>query len=77
MSDAPTVTAVEFKTPEIIPGFPGQTEAHATLSDGTEKVVLKYFSDELTFTDSDLIGKTEQEIAKLFHDRDVAYLQSP
>ena len=56
--------------------FGGKATVHATFENGSEKVVLSYYSDELSFHPSEFIGLTEAEVGQLFHQRDVAYLRS-
>lgn len=38
--------------------------------------VLSFYSDELSFNPREFMGKTEREAHQIFHDKDVAYLQS-
>lgn len=49
---------------------------HATFEDGTTKKLFGYFSDELSFSESEFIGLTERQALDLRHKRDVAYLQN-
>ena len=51
-------------------------KVNAYFDDGTDAVLFDYYSDELTFTESDFIGLTQAEGKALFHTKDVAYLQS-
>lgn len=51
-------------------------EVWVTLSDGTEKMLFTYFPDELSFSESDFVGLTEDEARLLKFGRDRAYLQS-
>jgi len=53
-----------------------KTEVHATFDNGTTKIVLTFYDDELSFTAEEFIGLTEEEAHNLFHKKDVAYLQS-
>lgn len=46
------------------------------LNDGSTRKLFSYYIDELSFSDADLIGLTEDEAHKLFRSRDVAYLRS-
>jgi hypothetical protein len=48
----------------------------AELQDGSELLLFSYYSDELCFTPSDLVGLTVDEARTLHHRRDVRYLQS-
>lgn len=49
---------------------------HAVFDDGTEKDVVKYYCDEIDFSESEFIGLTEDEARQLFHRKDVTYLRS-
>ncbi len=46
------------------------------MSDGQTLVLFRYFTDELTFTPSELIGLTQDEAVELFHKKDIEYLRS-
>lgn len=50
-------------------------EVWVTLSDGTQKVLFAYYPDEITLTESDFVGLTEDEARLLKFGRDRAYLQ--
>lgn len=52
------------------------TEVEVTLEDGSKKIAFSYFEDEISFTENELIGLTEDEAVALFHKKDVEYLQS-
>jgi hypothetical protein len=45
-------------------------------SNGKQKVVFDFFSDELTFHPSEFYGKTEKQCHELFTKKDIAYLRS-
>lgn len=51
-------------------------EVWISLSDGTEKMLFTYYPDEISFSDSDFVGLTEDEARLLKFGRDRAYLQS-
>jgi hypothetical protein len=51
-------------------------EVWITLSDGMEKLLFRYYPDEISFTESELVGLTEEEARLLKFGRDRAYLQS-
>lgn len=55
----------------------GNAHMDVVLEDETETTAFWYYSDELTFSPSDVIGKTIDEACALKQARDVAYLQSP
>jgi hypothetical protein len=46
-----------------------------TFEDGTSKDLFSFYPDEISFSESEFIGLTEEEARKLRHDRDVAYLR--
>jgi hypothetical protein len=48
----------------------------ATLDDGTTVALFDYYSDELTFTEADLLGRTLDEAHALHHQRDLDWLRS-
>lgn len=56
----------------------GDTQAvvTATFEDGTQKEVLRFYSDELSFSPNEFVGLTEEGVRALFHRKDVAYLRS-
>ncbi len=45
-------------------------------SDNAERKLFSFYVDELSFDDSELIGKTEIEVHHLHQQKTVAYLQS-
>lgn len=44
--------------------------------EGQEYKIFSYYPDEITFTESELIGLTGDEAIRLYHRKDVAYLRS-
>lgn len=54
----------------------GDKEALAVLEDGSEEFIFPWFSDELRFTESELIGLTIEEARDLKQHKDIAYLRS-
>lgn len=54
----------------------GNMEVVATMENGEEKFVFPWFDDELSFTPSELIGKTIEEARDVKQDKDIAYLLS-
>jgi len=54
----------------------GPPKVTATFEDGSTKELFDYFPDEISFTEAELVGLTEQEARDLFHQKDVAYLRS-
>lgn len=74
---APTIVALTFTDPPPMGPFTGwRRTVTATLSDGSSVVLFSYYPDELAFTESELVGLTTQAAHVLFHQKDVAYLQS-
>lgn len=51
-----------------------RTTVMAELSDGTFKDLFSYFSDELSFSDKEFIGRTPQQAYEIWFRRDQAYL---
>lgn len=51
-------------------------EVWVTLPDGTEKMLFTYYPDEISFSESDFIGLTEEQARLLKFGRDRAFLQS-
>lgn len=48
----------------------------ATFEDGTTKVLFDFYHDEIRFTESELIGLTEEQARDLKRQKDTAYLRS-
>lgn len=64
-----------------ITSFPKQLgdplpEVWVILADGTEKLLFTYYPDEIGFTESDLVGLTEDEARTLKFGRDRSYLRA-
>jgi len=51
-------------------------EMQVRLNGGEWKRIFEYYSNELTFSTSEFIGKTEEECYEIRHKRDVSYIQS-
>lgn len=43
---------------------------------GEEFMLFQYYSDELTFSKDEIVGKSVEQARSLFHEKDVAYLRS-
>lgn len=43
--------------------------------DGSEKELFRYYPDELSFRESELVGLTEEQAKELYHKKDIAYLR--
>ena len=53
-----------------------KSKVYAEYDDGTSGLLMTYYPDELSFSEDELIGLTEEQAFKLKHDKDVAYLRS-
>jgi len=53
-----------------------ENEVYGTFEDGSEKLLFRYFWDELYFAESEFVGLTEEQAHDLFHEKDIAYLRS-
>lgn len=49
----------------------------ARFEDGTEQELFRYYPDEVSFSEAEFVGLTVSEALRLWHRKDVAYLQSP
>lgn len=54
----------------------GDCTLSAIFSDGSERKLFNFYIDELSFSDFELIGKTETEAQELHRERDANYLRS-
>jgi hypothetical protein len=43
---------------------------------GEEKILFEFYPDEITFSESEFIGITEEEALRLKYERDIKYIQS-
>lgn len=80
MTSEPRIASVRFETQRIAGmDLGGAREVHVTWEgDGDhEELLFSYYPDEITVTGRELIGMTKAEAAKLFYDKDIAYLRSP
>lgn len=48
----------------------------ATFEDGSVSEVLRFYSDELNFSEAEFAGLTRAQVGQLFIRKDVAYLRS-
>jgi hypothetical protein len=51
-------------------------EVTVTYDDGSKEMLFKYYPDELYFEEKEFVGLTAKQALELFHQRDIAYLQS-
>jgi hypothetical protein len=70
----PTVVHAEIQYPRV--GSFDRAKVFCIFSNGIQKVVFDFYSDELSFNETEFHGKTEHECHQLFTKKDVAYLQS-
>lgn len=56
--------------------FDQMPSVQVTLSDGNTLSLFKFFPDEISFVESELIGHTVSEAESLLMQKDVKYLQS-
>ena len=62
---------------EALPlGANGSRRALVRWSDGTTGEALRWFDDEVLFSEGDLLGKTQAQLRKLHFTRDRDHLQS-
>jgi hypothetical protein len=72
---APTVKEV-LRFEDLPVGSSATRAAFVRWSDGTESQVLAWYDDEILVCEGDLIGKTQEQIRSLHHNRDRDWLQS-
>ena len=71
----PTIVSVQFSEfPKDI--FDAMPSVIATFSNGQTKTLFSFYPDEISFTEDELIGLTEQGARELRDEKDVMYLQS-
>ena len=58
-----------------LPG--GRRTVHAEFSDGARGTLWSYYTDELGYEESELLGLTERAAWDQHHARDVMHLNSP
>lgn len=57
-------------------GLEEPREVIVQFDDREIKTLFHYYSDEVQFTESDFIGKTEKESRSMFFEKDKEYLQT-
>ena len=57
--------------------FDPMPKVSVTFDNGEKKDLFEFYPDEINFSESEFIGKTEEEARSLRHKKDVAWLQSP
>jgi len=56
--------------------FDEMPRVFVTTEDGMEHFLFQYYPDEISFTESELIGLTLRECGRLYTEKDLAYLRS-
>ena len=70
-------TVVEVLTFEDLPpGSLASRRAMVRWSDGSEGEALRWYSDEVKFSEGDLLGKSREQLRSLHFRRDRDWLQS-
>jgi hypothetical protein len=64
-------------SPVDMKNFKFQAHVVATFEDGTERIVVEYYPDEIQFSPEEVIGKTESEVRQMKLRKDREYLLSP
>ena len=73
----PEPVVVEVVAIEPLPiGANASRRAVVRWSDGSQGEALRWFDDEILFSEGDLLGKTEAQLRRLHFKRDRDYLQS-
>jgi hypothetical protein len=73
----PDRVVVEVVAVEPLPlGANASRRAVVRWSDGSEGEALRWFDDEILFSEGDLLGMTEAQLRSLHFQRDRDYLQS-
>ena len=71
---AATIRPIPRPKPER---FSGPTpNVTVTFDDGEVKKLFEFYPDEISFTESEFIGLSEDEARELRHTKDLAYLRS-
>lgn len=65
------IVSTEFKKKHF-----GPTTINATFDDGSKEDIISFFEDEISFSEEELIGKTESEASALHFAKDKAFLTS-
>ena len=68
------IVKVRFERPKSI--FDGGVKIYGTYENGIEEFIVEYYPDEISIHESEVIGKTKQEVIDLKCKKDVEYLQS-
>ena len=74
-TDAPIVEEV-VRCEDLPPGSLAGRRMIVRWSDGTEGEAVRFYQDEVLFSEGDLVGKTREQIRSLHFRRDRDWLQS-
>ena len=69
------IASVKFKKADLSISN-GNVQIWATYSNGAEEKLFAYYSEELSFESSELIGKSKQEALDFRRERDIAYIRA-
>jgi hypothetical protein len=73
----PEPTVVELVKVRDLPlDVPGSRAVVVRWSDGTTSEAVRFYADEVLFSEGDLVGRTRTEICALLQTRDVDFLQA-
>jgi hypothetical protein len=61
---------------ELPPGSQGSRRAVVRWSDGTEGKAIRFWADEVRFSEGDVLGQTREQLRALHFRRDRDWLQS-
>jgi hypothetical protein len=76
VSDYKVVKSAVITTPDPEGGIGFDSRIIATMTDGTEVDIIGFFPDEISITESDVIGLTGQEVKDLVYTKDLAFISS-
>lgn len=72
----PEPTVVELVEVRDLPlDVPGSRALVVRWSDGTTSEAMRFYADEVLFSEGDLVGKTRPGIRALLHERDIEFLR--
>jgi hypothetical protein len=68
-----TITPMPRPMPEGM--FDPMPEVIATFEDGSTKTLFSFYPDEVSFSTTEIVGRTEEEVHDLFQRKDRDYLR--
>lgn len=75
MTDRRVAEVIAFEAVPLT--APGSRRVVVRWDDGSTGEALRWYDDEILFSEGDVLGKTAAELRALFHRRDVDYLRRP